>query len=269
MKIGVCASVEKASLLAQLGYDFVEPAFNQLAAMDEDTYRRQTALLMRSGLAAESYNCFFPGEIALYSPDGNQDSLLCAVADYAKQGFARASEWGGKMAVIGSGWVRRIPDGMTKTEVDRQFARVLAVCGEAAERYGMKIAVEPLSRNECNYIHTVEEGAALARLSGHPSVGVTADFFHLTKNEDDLTALPLNAKYVWHAHLARPGDRKPPQAEDETLLRVYAEMLTYCSQVERISLECAWGADFDGALSQVRPLMEVFKSVRADVQSLN
>ncbi|MBO5778171.1 MAG: sugar phosphate isomerase/epimerase [Clostridia bacterium] len=261
MKIGVCASADRAALLSELGYDYIELTFNQLPNMEEDRFRQQIDLLMRAGLAAESYNCFFPGDIQLYAPDGNQDALLRRVKEYAEQGFARASRLGGKVAVMGSGWVRKIPDGMTKDEVDRQFARVLAICGEAADDFGMKIAVEPLARNECNYIHTVEEAAVLARLSRHPSVGVTIDFFHHAKNEDDLTALPKNAGYLMHAHLARPSDRKPPNEEDADLLRAYAEMLTYCPGVERISLECAWGADFADELRRARPVMEVFKSV--------
>ncbi len=261
MKIGVCASADRAELLSKLGYDYIELAFNQLPNMEEERFHQQIELLQQAGLAAESYNCFFPGDIQLYAPDGNQDFLLRRVSEYAEQGFARAAKLGGKLAVIGSGWVRKIPEGMTVEEVDQQFARVLSVCGEVAERYGMKVAVEPLARNECNYIHTVEEGAALAKLSGHPAVGVIVDFYHHAKNEDDLSALPRNAGYLFHSHLARPGDRKPPSDEDAELLGAYAQMLTYCPKIERISLECAWGKELEAELRRARSVMEVFKSV--------
>ena len=261
MKIGVCASADRAGLLREVGYDYIELAFNQLSNMEEERFHLQFDLLQQAGIAAESYNCFFPGDIQLYAPDTNQDDLLRRVKEYAEKGFARAAKLGGKISVIGSGWVRKIPDGMPKEAVDQQFARVLSVCGDVAERYGMKVAVEPLARNECNYIHTVEEGATLAKLSGHPSAGVIVDFYHHAKNEDNLAALPLYAGYLFHAHLARPGDRKPPTEEDAQLLGAYAKMLTYCPKVERISLECGWGKEFEAELRRARPVMEIFKSV--------
>lgn len=264
MKIGVCASVEKASLLAQLGYDYIEPALNSLATMEEETFQRLTVLLRESGISAQCYNNFFPNDIVLYAPGGDQAPLLAAVEAYAEKCFARAAVWGGRIAVIGSGWVRKIPEGMSREEADIQFARVLAVCGAAAERFGMRVVVEPLSFNECNYIHTVEEAAMLAAMSEHPGVGVNLDFYHHAKNGDDLAALPMNGRYLWHAHIARPSDRRAPQAVDEDLLCAYAEILTYCSQVERISLECAWGKDYDSELAEAAAVMQIFRSVRAE-----
>ena len=264
MKIGVCASVEKAPLLKKLGFDYIEPALNQLVTMEEETFQRLTDLLQEAGISAESFNNFFPGDTVLYAPCGDQAPLLAAVEDYAEKCFARAAKWGGKIAVIGSGWVRKIPDGMSREEADRQFARVLAVCGAVAERYGMRIVVEPLSQNECNYIHTIEEAASLAALSGHPAVGVNLDFYHHAKNGDDLASLPANGRYLWHAHIARPTDRKAPKTEDEDLLCAYAQMLTYCAEVERISLECRWGEDYDGELGEAASAMEIFRWVRAE-----
>lgn len=265
MKIGVCASVEKAALIKRLGFDYIEPALNQLATMEEETFDRLTALLLETGIAAESFNNFFPGDTVLYAPDGDQAPLLAAVEGYAEKCFARAAAWGGKIAVIGSGWVRKIPEGMSREEADGQFARVLAVCGAVAERYGMRVVVEPLSFNECNYIHTVEEAAGLAALSGHPAVGVNIDFYHHAKNGDDLASLPMNGRYLWHAHIARPADRKAPKAEDGDLLCAYAQMLTYCSLVDRISLECGWGEDYEVELGEAASVMEIFRSVRAEM----
>ena len=258
MKIGVCTSLEKLPLLCELGFDYIEPAFNWLTALDEAAFLEKTAYLERFDIAAEAYNCFFPGGFTIYSPDGNQDEQLKAVEAYARLGFARAKAWGGKMAVIGSGWVRKIPDEMTKDAVDGQFARVLAVCGEVADQYGMRVAVEPLSFNECNYIHTVAQGAKLARLSGHPAAGVNVDFYHLTKNNDPLASLPDSADRLWHAHLARPADRKAPAMEDEALLSTWAYALKACPGVERISLECGWS---DAELIETRKVMELFHSV--------
>jgi len=153
MKIGVCTGTDKLALLAELGYDYFEPNFSWLASLDEATYREQTALVEKHGLPAESYNIFFRGGMKLYAKDGGQDELLKEIEAFATHGFARAAAWGGKLAVIGSGFARGIPADMTREEVEPQFARVLAVCGEAAERYGMRVAVEPLCSQECRHFH--------------------------------------------------------------------------------------------------------------------
>ena len=176
MKIGVCTGTDKLALLAELGYDYFEPNFSWLASLDEATYREQTALVEKHGLPAESYNIFFRGGMKLYAKDGGQDELLKEIEAFATHGFARASAWGGKLAVIGSGFARGIPADMTREEIEPQFARVLAVCGEAADRYGMRVAVEPLCSQECNYLHTVGEGAHVATLSGSVAVGTIVDF---------------------------------------------------------------------------------------------
>lgn len=259
MKIGVCTSPDKLPLLTELGYDYFEACFSWLTDLDEENYRTQTALVEKYSLAGEAYNIFFRGGTKLYAPDGNQDPLLRDIAAYAETGFRRAASWGGKIAVIGSGFVRGLREDMSREETDRQFSRVLTVCGEAAEHHGMKIVVEPLSRNECNYIHTVAEGAAAAHMANHPAVGVLVDFYHHAKNGDDLDSLPQYADLLYHAHYARLSDRGVPQEEDRGQLLRLAELLKHCPGVERISLECSWGADFDAAVRSARDIMEIFR----------
>ena len=261
MKIGVCAGTEKLPLLAELKYDYFEPCFSWLASLDEAAFREQTALVEKYGLAAESYNIFFRGDARLYAKDGNQDALLKDIEAFANAGFARAAAWGGKVVVIGSGFVRRIPADMTREEVEPQLARVLAVCGEAAAKNGMLVTVEPLSLRYCNYIQTVKESANIATLSGHTAVGAMVDFYHLWKENDDFDALPEYADQLWHAHSARPVDRYIPEEKDQEHTWACAEILKKCSKVERISLECDWLKDFDTDIRLARPHMEIFHTV--------
>ena len=261
MKIGVCATPDKLPLLTELGYDYFETNFSWLASLDETAFREQTAMVEKYALASETYNIFFKGGMKLYAPDGNQDPLLREIATYADAGFARAAAWGGKVAVIGSGFVRGIQEGMTREETERQFARVLSVCGEVADKHGMTITIEPLATNECNYIHTVGEGVAVAKLSGHHAVGVMVDFYHHWKNNDDFEGLPTYADLLWHAHYARPGDRRVPQAEDREHLEACARILKKCPSIKRISLECGWSPDYETAITIARPQMDIFQSV--------
>ena len=258
MKIGVCAGPEQLPLLESLGFNYFEANFSWLAGLDEETYRQKTALVETSTLRAEAFNGFFPGGIKLYSPDGDQTEILQNVEAFCEKGFPRAAAWGGKVAVIGSGYVRGIPQGMTWEECDVQFARVFAVCARVAAKYGMKVTVEPLSRNECNYIHTVAEGAKIARMADHPAACMMVDFYHHWKNGEDLSTLSDNADILIHSHYARPVDRDAPYTENKDDLQAVLAALKTCPGIERMSLECVYKPDFTAALERAKPLLKVF-----------
>ena len=261
MKIGVWALPDKIPLLAELKYDYLEAEFAKLAALDDESFRDQTKLIEKHSFPVEAFCIFFTGKNRLYAKDGDQTALLREIAEYAECGFSRAAAWGGKIAVIGSGDARKIPDGMTREEVEEQFVRVLSVCGEAASRHNMTVVVEPLARNACNFIHTVAEGAALARMADQRAVGVLVDYYHHTMNNDDLESLPSFADILRHVHYGGPGDRRAPVPGDEKILARFADILARCPNAERISLECSWRPDFDTAVKVARPLMEVFKKI--------
>ncbi len=261
MKIGVCAGPEILPLLESLGFDYIESNFSWLAGLSEAEYQQKTALLKASSLRSEAFNGFFPGGIKLYAPDGDQAPFLRNIEAYCEKGFARAASWGGQVAVIGSGYVRGIPDGMTWAECDVQFARVLEVCGRVAEKYGMVVTVEPLSRNECSYIHTLPESARVAAMAHHPAVRMMVDFYHYWKNSEALCDLPIYADRLVHSHYARPVDRNAPTPGDEALLQGVLDALKQCPKIERISLECVWNPNIDEGIRTARPLMEIFKNV--------
>lgn len=261
MKLGVCTGPDSLATVYAQGYDYIECNFGWLVTMSEEEYRANTALVENSPIKVEAYNCFFNGSFPLYAADGDQTDILPKVAEYCEKGFARAAAWGGKVAVIGSGGSRRIPDGMTREQIEPQFARVLAVCGEVAAKYGMRVVVEPLSFHECNYIHMVAEGVAVAKLSGHPAVGGLVDFYHHGNNGEDLATLPDSADRLYHAHYGRPHDRVAPQPGDEAYLTEVAAALKKCPGVERMSLECGLHPDFETGLKIARPLLEVIKQV--------
>lgn len=261
MKIGVCVGPEQLPLLETLGFDYFEANFSWLAGLDEETLREKTALVEASPLRAEAFNGFFPGSIRLYAPDGDQEPLLREVEAYCEKAFSRAAAWGGKVAVIGSGYVRGIPEGMTREQCDVQFARVLAVCGRVAERYGMTVTVEPLSRNECNYIHTLAESARVAALADHSAVRMMVDFYHYGRNGEVPADLPGYADRLSHAHYARLSDRGAPAPGDEDALREVREALAQCPGIERMSLECIYKPDLAAALASARPLLEILRDL--------
>lgn len=261
MKLGVCTSPDQLAAVYACGYDYIEVNFGWLTNLSDEDYAANTALVEQSPIKVEAFNCFFTGAFPLYAADGDQSEILPQVEAYCEKGFSRAAAWGGKVAVIGSGGARRIPDGMTREQIDPQFAKVLAVCGQVAEKYGMQVVVEPLSFHECNYIHLVPEGVELARMSGQSAVGGLVDFYHYGNNGEKLETLAESAELLYHSHYGRPGDRIAPQPGDEAYLADVAVALKQCPHVERMSLECGLEPDFETGLKIARPLLEGIKQI--------
>ena len=175
MRFGVCTGVENIGLVKSAGYDYIELNFTQITQMSDEEFEALKEMVLTSGILAETYNCFFPGDIKLCGDEADLD----LIAKYAEKGFSRAAQLGGKIAVIGSGGSRRIPEGFDRRTAMVQLVAVLRVCGDAAEKHGMKVAVEPLRAKETNVINTVAEGLELCKKAAHPAVGCLADFFHV------------------------------------------------------------------------------------------
>ncbi len=264
MRIGVCASPDKIPLLAELGYDYLDIHFGWLTGLSDEAFRDVARRMEQYDLPADATQGFF-GDVTLFPTGGTSadaDTLLREIEAYAERGLSRAAAVGGRIAVIGSGRQRRIPEDYPRDRAEAEFARMLAVCGEIADRHGMRVAVEPLSRHETNLIHTVAEGAAMATRAGHPAVGTMVDFFHLWNNGDDLASLPTFGDTLIHAHIARASaDRNAPVPEDAATLALWADTLARCPSVERISLECIWAPDFDTAVRVAAPLLDVFRGI--------
>ncbi len=264
MKIGVCASPAELPLLVELGYDYMDAHFGWLTGLPDQAFAEVARKMEQYGIPAAATQGFF-GDVTLFPEGGtpaDADALLREIGVYAEKGFARASALGGKISVIGSGRQRNIPESYPRARAEEEFARILAVCGEAADRHGMRVAVEPLAHHETNFLHTVAEGAELAVRAGHPAVGTMVDFFHLWRNGDDLASLPTFGDTLIHAHIARASaDRNAPLPEDTETLAAWAETLGRCPAVKHLSLECAWSPDLATAVRRAAPLMDAFRNL--------
>lgn len=254
MRFGVCTSPDKLPLLEAAGYDYFEFNFSKLATMSEEEFADLRRKVDASPLKAETYNGFFPGDMPLYN-----GCDLDRIAAYCAVGFSRAEQLGGKIAVLGSGKARSFPEGYDPAEGAAQFVRILRVCGDAAARHGMMIAIEPLRACECGYINTVADGLAVCRAADHPAVRVLADFFHIYSSGESYDAIEAAGNMLIHVHLARPNDdRAIPTAADLDACRPWADLLRRVGYDARISLEGSMKPDFETAITAVWPVLEMF-----------
>jgi len=83
--------------------------------------------------------------------------------------------------------------------------------GDYAAKLNTSLILEPLNRREAWYLRLVADGAAMAKDTGSPGVGVMGDFWHMTWEEtSDYGAFMSAGKYLKHVHVASRAERKMP-----------------------------------------------------------
>lgn len=249
MKIGVCAPPQYWAAVKEHGFDYVEWNFSVIANYTEEQMAYYLAQKDEQGVQILACNGFFPGGFVMFGED--RAAIEAWARDYARAGFARAAKFGANVAVMGSGYARNVPEGMDIAEAKERFAALMRILGEEGEKYGVRVAIEPLQVKETNFLHTLEEGAEICAMVNHPYVGLTLDIFHFWAGGEPLENIEKYKQYVFHAHLARPAaDRKAPTAADTDMCLVYRDAMRAIGYDDKISLEPVYGdfiADITGA----------------------
>lgn len=255
MKFGVGCGISNAAVVKNAGYDYIEPPLKVNCTMSEQEFGEACATLKETGIAAEVFNGFFPGDMALVGDEVD----IKRISEHAKLGLYRAACLGGKIAVIGSGPARNIPEGFDAARAKEQFMYIVNTCADIAAENGIRIVVEPLNKSETNYINTVADGIRFVHKLGNPNVGCMADLYHMYREEEDYSILARNDYPLIHVHLARPNDdRRMPEEADMPALEGWAKLLKENGYDARISLEGSFKPEFEETINQVRPRLNVF-----------
>lgn len=81
-------------------------------------------------------------------------------------------------------------------------------------------------------------------------------------NMKGLKAIENSDGMLIHTHIARPNeDRNIPTIADIEGCRPWAEALKKCNYKGRMSLEGGMKPDFETALLDIQPVLELFKSI--------
>ena len=242
MKIGVCFSLDLPAQVKpskEAGFDYVECSFQSLVRAPEAAYEAYRKALKENSIPCEAANCFLPGELSVIGEDYKRDEMK----DYIRRGMERGVGVGLKTVVFGSGWARRLPEGVPFREGFSQLADFLGtVAAPIAGEFGVTVAVEPLRRDECNMIHTLDEGAALVLLSGAKEIGLLADVYHMWGAGDTFETVRSMKGLLRHGHVSNPlpankADKRTfPHAPDEFDYAGFFDALK-AAGAERCSIE--------------------------------
>ena len=109
-------------------------------------------------------------------------------------------------AMVNIGRLRGRLDWMTGVGDPWSYAadRVGALADYAADR-GVRLALEPLIRFRCDFIHNAQDGIRFVRDVGRPNLGLMLDLFHMNVEDasiEDSLREAHEAGLLWHIHVA-------------------------------------------------------------------
>jgi sugar phosphate isomerase/epimerase len=236
-RIGVCTSVKNASLIKNAGCSYVEIGIRDFFVPEQadSVFAANRKAASESILPILTGNGFFPNEIRLTGPTVDMERTI----RYAKVAMQRAQQTGTKIFVLGSGGARNIPDNFDRTEAVSQFIELCKQIALLGEKYGVVVVIEPLRKEETNFINTVREGMEIVRAVHHPNLLVLADFYHMACVGEDAQALVEAGTSLHHCHIAEKDERTAPGVKGDDFTP-YFKALKQIDYKGKLSIECKW-----------------------------
>ncbi len=248
--IGACTTPDKAAAVQAAGGQHVEPSVTGFLIPDkpEDAWAKNLAAAKASPIPLVACNGFLPGNLRSTGPEIHHDAIL----RWADTAFARAAQVGIDRIVFGSSGSRKLPEGFSRDEAKGQFVALLRRLGPAAQRHGVIVVIEPLRREEDNFINTVVEGAWFVEQVNHPNIRLLADIYHMLCNGESPDDIRKVGPLLHHTHIAEKEGRAAPGVHGDDF-RPFFRALRDAGYAHRISVEGKWEfADLPKAFETIR-----------------
>jgi sugar phosphate isomerase/epimerase len=245
VKFGVCTGPATFSKVVQYGFDYIEPAAADVAAMSDSAFADFKQQVLASPIRCECYNNFIR---ALHVDGENVNSD--ALRNYMELALTRCRELGGTIVVWGSSGSRNVPPGFSRDQAWKQIVDFLRLANDVARPKGIVIAIEPLRTQESNIINTGAEAQKLVHEVNRPNVRMIIDYYHLSVMKEDPEIIWRARKDIVHFHFANPNGRIWPKSASED--PEYAQFFAMVKKIKfrgGISIEGRGDIDADAAQS--------------------
>src|SRR5215470_19478907 len=137
VKVGVCT--RDVAGAAKHGFDYVEPAAAEIAAMSKDQFREFSDAVLASPLRCHAFNSF------IRRPDlkvVGEQVPNAALKEYVEMALPRCKRLGADVVVWGSAGSRNVPEGFPRERANDQIAEFLRMAGDIARRQNLFVAIE-------------------------------------------------------------------------------------------------------------------------------
>ncbi len=200
-------------LAAAVGYDGVEIApmtiDDDLRNVSRDERRRLREVAQQHGLEVIGLHWLLvkPEGLQLNSPN---EPVRHETVDYLHAEVDFCADVGGEVLVFGSPKQRNVPDGES---YERVWDRSVAVCRDLAQhaaQRGVTFCIEPLGKDETNFIRTAEEARRLVDAVDKPGFKMILDVKAMSQESKPVPQIIRESKgYVRHFH-ANDANREGP-----------------------------------------------------------
>ncbi len=236
--IGIIYSIEKDKILYEAGYRYIEESAQRRfspRSVTEEKFQQDLPALRNTQCRVVACNLFVPGHIKLIGPDMDEKVVLGYVDTVAR----RCNEAGVEVIVLGSGQARKLPNGYDYTKAKSEFIALARKMAAVAQQHNIVIAIENLNRSEVNFVNTLAEALEIVRAVDHPNFRLTADIYHMLKEDEPPAAIEAAGNLLVHCHIAEEQERAYPGKRGEEF-RPYFRALKKIKFTGKITMECGW-----------------------------
>jgi sugar phosphate isomerase/epimerase len=246
VSVGVCT--RDLAGAAKYGFDYIEPAAAEIAAMSDADVQGFAVEVLASPIRCRAFNSFIRRpELKVVGPNVSASAL----AAYVEHCVARCKQLGARVVVWGSAGSRNVPADFPRQRAFEQIIEFLRSAGQIARRHDIVIAIEPLRRQESNILNTGAEALQMVRAVRHPNVRMIVDYFHLREENEDPRIVETARSEIVHMHFANPHGRLWPHSLSED--SHYTAFFRYLKKIRYsggISIEGEGSFAKDGAASR-------------------
>jgi len=208
--IGICVSFADLPDAHRLGYDFVEVSLAELAALPEYDFLELADYIDATGIAIRACYDMLPGDMRITGPGVSAQYQH----EYLTGAFFRANRLGVKVIAMDCAKNRHVPDENDFPAAWRQLGNFMRLVQGHAVNTGLKVAIEPIRKAECNLLNLVSEATLMAGLLQLDNVGVLPNLGSMAMASEPLSALRRAMPLIQHVHiegalrkgLPAPGD---------------------------------------------------------------
>jgi sugar phosphate isomerase/epimerase len=212
IQIGCCVPPKELQAAATAGFDYIEPAAADIAALTPPEFGDLRSQVSASPIRCDAFNSFIRRkDLVVVGPSVD----LGPVKEYVDSTLDRCRQLGAKIVVWGSAGSRNVPEGFSREKAWDQIAVYLQAIAPIAARHEVVISIEPLNRKESNILNTGHETLRMVDLVNRPEIRMIIDYYHLRLENESLSIFEEAGSKINHLHFARPEGRLWPATPDE------------------------------------------------------
>lgn len=225
-----------APAFAAAGYGYLELFLSAeiVPGKEDDVFAKNLAALKALPIPTTFLNGFITSDIPMVGPDAQHDK----VEKWVRTAFPRARKLGVGVVTVGSGGSRRCPKDFDPAKARAQFSQVLGRIAPIARDNGIRLTIENLNTAETNLCTSIAESVEVITAAG-PDVYLTADIYHMMRDDDPAEELRKAKDRLIHCHVAEKELRSAPGTKGDDF-RPHLRVLREMGYAGAFSFECGW-----------------------------